>query len=91
MAWEYAGVEQDDALNPWVLGYTHGRALFKDNKEHGHSTGLPRKQISKEFNQWIHDNITTLFHDVGICISEAGFDHSGPHRDQSRAFTLMDV
>lgn len=91
MAWEYAGVKQDDALNPWVLGYTHGRALVKDNKEHGYSTGLPRKQISKEFNQWIHDNITNLFHDVGICISEAGFDHSGPHRDQSREFTLMYV
>ena len=91
MAWEYTGVERDDALNPWVLGYTHGRALGKDNKEYGHSTGLPRKQISEAFNQWIYDNITDLFHDVGICVSKTGFDHCGPHRDQSRAFTLMYV
>ena len=80
-----------DAINEYVLGNTHGRTLYKDNKEHGSSTGLPRKAISKDFEQWVYNNITTLFHDVGICISTPGFDHSGSHRDQSRNFSLLYV
>ena len=90
LAWDSVD-SQSAVINWYVLGNTHGRTLYKDSKTHGRSSGLPRREMPEEFNKWISENITDLFIDVGLCVSEVGLDHSGPHRDQSRNFSLVYV
>jgi hypothetical protein len=88
VAWDYATAE-GVVFNSWVLGNSHGRELIKDGKYFGISTGLGRKRINDQFDKWVSNNITDSFIDVGICVSQEGMDHSGPHRDQSRNYTLL--
>ena len=86
----WARVTQESVIfNQHVLGNSHGRSLFKDGEFVGTSTGLGLREISDEFDQWIRSNIISEFIRVGLCVSEAGMDHSGPHRDQSRDYALL--
>lgn len=87
-AWAQA-YAHGDTLNKWVLGSPHGRELVRDGHVVAQSTGLGRKRITEEFEQWVCENITDEFNDIGVCVSEPGLDHSGPHRDQSRNYTLL--
>jgi hypothetical protein len=81
--------QESDIFNRHVLGNSHGRSLYKDGEFFGTSTGLGLRKISDEFDQWIRSNIIEEFIHVGLCVSESGLDHSGPHRDQSRDYALL--
>ena len=53
------------------------------------SRRTPRWAISKEFENWVRDNIATDFLDTGVSISEGTSDTTGPHTDKTRSWTYM--
>jgi hypothetical protein len=76
--------------NPHVLGSSHGRLLYKENQElYGRSTAFVNRSVSAEIETWAKENITDCYLRVSTCSTDPGFDHSGPHRDQSRDFVLI--
>lgn len=83
------GKQNDNILNPHVLGYSHGRALYRNGQLHGHSSGFGLQHVSDEFDRWIKDNIVPTFKYAGIGSTVPGMNHCGPHRDQSRDFSLL--
>ena len=81
--------KQDDTLNHEYVSLTHGRPLYENGKEIGRSSSQVRKRISDDFEQWVKDNITDRFKDVGVCATEEGMNFSGPHVDQTRNYSLL--
>ena len=79
--------DEEKIVNPHIL-YAHGRTLTMDGKEHGHSSGFGIRNISTEMEDWVEQNILPTRR-VGIGSTVPGFDHCGPHRDQSREFSLL--
>jgi hypothetical protein len=76
--------------NPFVLGSSHGRLLYKHNQEpYGRSTAFANRSVDPEVETWVKENITDSYVRVSSCSTDPGFEHSGPHRDQSRDFALI--
>jgi len=76
--------------NPFVLGSSHGRLLYKHNQEpYGRSTAFTNRSVDPEVETWVKENITDSYVRVSACATDPGFEHSGPHRDQSREFALI--
>ena len=76
-------------LNPHVKGASNGRALYKNGQLHGYSSGFSLQDVSDEFEQWVKDNIVANFRYAGIGSTTPGREHCGPHRDQSRDYSLL--
>jgi hypothetical protein len=76
-------------LNPHVKGASNGRPLYKNGKLHGYSSGFGLQHVSEEFDQWVRDNLVADFRYAGVGSTTPGRDHCGPHRDQSRDYSLL--
>jgi hypothetical protein len=85
-----ASTSQSLVQNPHVLGSSHGRLLYDHNQElYGRSTAFANRAVGADIEAWVEKNITDSYIRVSACATEPGFDHSGPHRDQSRDFVLI--
>jgi len=85
-----AVVDQPDPgpiTNPHIQ-YAHGRSLYQNGQAHGRSSGFGIRTVSVELEDWIEQNIVPTRR-VGVGSTVPGLDHVGPHRDQSRDYSLL--